>query len=64
MHQNVALCGNWFKKKRSIQKYGFYGRLIFVLLWYRVKLCCTCIYKVFRLVQGRLLSGKILLNSV
>ena len=27
--------------------------LIFLLLWYEVKLCC--IYKVFRLAQGRLL---------
>ena len=30
---------------------AFYGRLIFLLLWYRVKR----IYKVFKLVQGRLL---------
>ena len=33
------------------QKHGFYGRLIFLLLWFKVK----WIYKVFRLVQGRLL---------
>ena len=37
--------------------HGFYGRLIFLLLWYRVK----WIYKVFRLVQGRLvLFGRLL----
>ena len=38
------------------QKHGFYWRLIFLLLWFREKLCC--IYKVFRLVQGGLLWVK------
>ena len=40
-----------FTWKWSVKKHGFYGRPIFLLLWYRVK----WIYKVFRLVQVRLL---------
>ena len=35
---------------------AFMGRLVVLLIWYRGKLCC--IYKVFRLVQGRLLWVK------
>ena len=37
-------------KNDPAKKHGFYGRLIFLLLWFRVKR----IYEVFRLVQGRL----------
>ena len=40
------------RKKKTVKKHGFYLRVIFLLLWYRVKLC-----RIYN-VQGRLLWVK------